>query len=69
MRFHVKFDSDINSYTVHDHRIADQIVGVHREAIAAYAHADAEESLWERYGEARHAASVLERRKHIPWAA
>ncbi|MBC8238918.1 MAG: hypothetical protein H8E30_00435 [Alphaproteobacteria bacterium] len=69
MRFHVKFDHSLSSYTVHDRGAADQTIGVHRNVKSAYAHADAEESLWQRYGEARHAANVHERKKHIPWAA
>lgn len=69
MRFHVKFSHDLGSYTVHDQGAADQIIGVHRSAKLADAHADAEESLWQRYGEARHAANVHERKKHLRWAA
>ncbi len=69
MRYHVRFDDKINSFTVHDCMAADQVVGVHQEVISAMAHAEAEESLWKRYGPARKAAALHERKKHIPWAA
>lgn len=69
MRFHVRFDDKIDSFTVLDCMSADQIVGVHQEIMSALAHAEAEETLWKRYGAARHAASLHERRKQISWAA
>lgn len=69
MRFHVKYDRDIQRYTVHDRNAANQTIGIHSHVSSAQAHADAEESLWKRYGDARHAASVYERHKSLPWVA
>lgn len=69
MRFHVKYDRTIQRYTVLDRTAANQAVGIHHHVSSAKAHADAEESLWQRYGDARHAANIYERHKSLPWVA
>ncbi len=47
MRFCVKFDCDLNRYTVHARLSGDRIVGIHGCLNLARNHAEAQENFWQ----------------------
>lgn len=69
MRHQVRFDRKINKFAVLDTALANQPVGLHDDFDAAFSHAEAEEDLWRRYGDARHAADIYQRQRDARWVA
>ena len=69
MRYQVRFESKIGKYAVIDGALANKTVGLHGDFDSAFSHAEAEESLWRRYGNARQAAEMYERQRTARWVA
>ncbi len=69
MRYRVRYDSKIGKYAVIDGTLANQPIGLHGDCDTAFSHAEAEEDLWQRYGNARRAADMYERQRTARWVA
>ncbi|MEQ8666773.1 MAG: hypothetical protein RIC16_13715 [Rhodospirillales bacterium] len=69
IKHQVRFDRKIDKFAVLDTALANQTIGLHDDFDSAFAHAEAEEDLWRRYGGARHAADIYQRQRDARWVA